>query len=190
MDRLDRIEAGILALQESQTRTDAQLAKTDAQLAKTDAQLARTDEKLRETNRIMSNIGINLGSVAEEFFYYALLEKKTLGNVAFDDIRYNVFSKTKKLEDEFDIVMFNGNSVGIIEVKHKVHPNDIEVLKSKKLRNFKLLFPDYADSKFILGVAGMSIPADTAKLAKEEGMVVLRQKGDLLEVDEDAIKWY
>jgi hypothetical protein len=176
MDRLDRIEAGILALQESQTRTDAQLAKTD--------------EKLRETNLILSNIGINLGSVAEEFFYYALMEKKTLGNITFDDIRYNVFSKTKKLEDEFDIVMFNGNSVGIIEVKHKVHPNDIEVLKSKKLRNFKLLFPDYADSKFILGVASMSIPADTAKLAKAEGMVVLRQKGDLLEVDEDAIKWY
>jgi hypothetical protein len=176
MDRLDRIEAGILALQESQTRTDAQLAKTD--------------EKLRETNRILSNIGINLGSLAEEFFYYALMEKKTLGNITFDDIRYNVFSKTQKLEDEFDIVMFNGNSVGIIEVKHKVHPNDIEVLKSKKLRNFKLLFPDYADSKFILGVAGMSIPADTAKLAKAEGMVVLRQKGDLLEVDEDAIKWY
>lgn len=176
MDRLDRIEAGILALQQSQ--------------AKTDAQLAKTDEKLRETNRILSNIGIKLGSVAEEFFFYALNEKKILGKVRFDEVRHGVFSKTRKLEDEFDIVLFNGNTVGLVEVKHKVHPNDIEVLKTRKLSNFKSLFPDYADSRFILAIAGMSIPAETARLAREEGIAVLRQRGDLLEIEDDQIRMY
>ncbi|TAG51188.1 MAG: hypothetical protein EAZ27_13835 [Cytophagales bacterium] len=60
MDRLDRIEAGILALQISQAKTEAQV---------------------KETSRILSNVGINLGMVAEEYFYYDLKPKMKLGNI-------------------------------------------------------------------------------------------------------------
>jgi hypothetical protein len=197
MERLDRIEKAIEALQQSQLKTDAQLAKTDAQLAKTDAQLARTDAQLeksekswQETKKILSNVGINLGHVAEEFFYYALMEDKRFGNIQFDDISLNVKGRNRKAQDEFDIVLYNGNSIGLIEIKHKVHPADIEQLKTKKVENFKLLFPDYTDFHFYLGIGGMSIPAEVEAQALANGMAVLRQKGEIMELSENALRAY
>jgi hypothetical protein len=166
MTRLDRIERGIEALQLSQLKTDSQLAKTDAQLAK--------------TNRILSGIGINMGHAAEEFFSHSLQEKKTLGKVRFDAVALQLKAHKGKVQDEFDVVMYNGESVGLVEIKHKVHPADVEQLITRKLPNFKALFPKYADAVFYLGIAGMSIHGEVAEMAENAGIAVLRQKGDLL----------
>lgn len=183
MDRLDRIERAIEALQISQMKTDAQLAKTDAQLAKSMA-------SWQETKSILSNVGINLGHVAEEFFYYSLKEKKEMAGIAFDDIQMNVKSRIKGVEDEFDIVLYNGDSVGLLEIKHKVHPNDIEKLRTSKVKNFRTLFPYYADYKVYLGIGGMSIPSSVEEMAIESGMAVLRQKGEHLIVSKAPLKVY
>jgi hypothetical protein len=187
MSRLDRIERAIEALQKSQLKTDEQLAKTDRQLAKTDAQLAQTDEKLSaladqlaKTERILSGIGINLGDAAEDFFAHSLQEKKMLGDKQFDAVALQLKAHKGKVQDEFDIVLYNGDAVGLVEVKHKVHPSDIENLLHRKLRNFRLLFPMHASSSFYLGIAGMSFPREVAVLAEKAGIGVLRQKGDVL----------
>jgi len=190
MDTIDKILESIRELHRSQDRTDAQLAQTDAQLAKTDAQLAKTDLKLKETAQHLSNIGVNLGHVAEEFFYYALKNKPELGNVKFDSIALNVFSNNRKLQDEFDIVLYNGDAIGIVEVKHKVHPKDIEKLKTTKLGNFRQLFPQYAGHRFYLGIGGSSIPSMVADMAKADGIAVLRQKGDVAEIEADNLVAY
>jgi hypothetical protein len=159
MTRLDRIEKGIEALQLSQLKTDAQLAKTE---------------------RILSGIGINMGYAAEEFFAHSLQEKKMLGKIRFDAVALQLKGHKGKVQDEFDVVLYNGESVGIVEVKYKVHPADVEKLVSRKLPNFKALFPKYADAVFYLGIAGMSIPKEADELAEGSGIAVLRQKGDLL----------
>lgn len=197
LTRLDRIERGIEALQKSQLKTDRQLAKTDAQLAKTDIQLSKTDAQLAlliaqqkegelqlaETKRILSGIGINLGDVAEDFFGNTLQEKKKLGDIQFDAVALQLKAHKGKVQDEFDIVMYNGHAIGLVEVKHKVHPSDIEKLVSAKLPNFRKLFPQYADFDFYLGIAGMSIPNTAADLAEKSGLAVLRQKGDVLQMN-------
>jgi len=187
LTRLDRIERGIEALQKSQLKTDRQLAKTDIQLAKTDAQLAlliaqqkEGELQLAETKRILSGIGINLGDVAEDFFGNTLQEKKMLGDIQFDAVALQLKAHKGKIQDEFDVVMYNGHAIGIVEVKHKVHPADIEKLISGKLPNFRKLFPQYAGFDFYLGIAGMSIPKDATELAEKAGLAVLRQKGDVL----------
>ncbi len=158
--------------------------------AKTDAQLAETGLTLKETAQRLSNIGINLGHVAEEFFYYALKDDPKLGDIRFDRIVLNLHSMNKRIQDEFDIVLFNGDAVGIVEVKHKVHPKDIEKLKTKKVENFRELFPDYADHKYYLGIAGASIPSEVADIAKAAGIAVIRQKGEVAEIEADGLVAY
>ena len=175
-----KTEATIASLIERQAKTDEQLAKTDAQIAATEAQLARNATQLLETKRIVSGIGINLGDVAEDFFGTSLQEKKMLGNVQFDAVALQLKVHKGKVQDEFDIVMYNGHAIGLVEVKHKVHPADIEKLISGKLPNFRKLFPQYAGFDFYLGIAGMSIPKDATELAEKAGLAVLRQKGDVL----------
>ncbi len=196
-----QIEQNMLKIQRNQERTGAQLAKTDAQLAatearfaaqnaKTDAQMAKTDQKLKEASTIISNIGFNLGAAAEEFFYYALKEDKKFAGMVFDHIDFHVKSRTKKLQGEFDIVLYNGDSIGLIEIKHRVHENDLQNLIHKKVATFRALFADYADYKFYLGIGGFTVPKHIEKTAIENGIAILRQKGDLVEILDDNLKVY
>ncbi|MDX2196544.1 MAG: hypothetical protein NW207_09010 [Cytophagales bacterium] len=197
MDRLAIIEANMIKIQEAQLKTDASIqalqesqAKTDAQLAKTDAQLAKTEVQVKETSRTLSNLGFNLGIVAEEYFYYAMVEKPVMGGITFDVVKANIKSRTKAVEDEFDIVMYNGDTIGLIEIKHKVHPSDLQTLTTQKVHNFRLLFPDYKDYKIYVGIAGMSVPEEVAKQALDKGIAVLRQKGDVTEIVDTHLTAY
>jgi hypothetical protein len=170
--------------------TAAQQKITEKIIAETAAQQKITDAKLKETAQILSNVGLNLGLVAEEFFYHSLKEKKNLGGIRFDKIEMNMKSMNKSVQDEFDIVMFNGNCIALIEIKHKVHPNDLEDLKTRKLKNFKALFPDFSDYKFYLGIGGFSIPYDIEQQANQNGMAVLRQVGETAQINDKNLVAY
>ena len=192
-------EALMAVLLEKHTNTEKQLAKTDAQLAKTDAQLAKTgghlaelkaqiekgEAQLAEKKRIVSGIGVNLGDVAEDFFGTSLQENRLLGDIQFNAVSLSLKAHKGQLQDEFDIVMYNGHAIGLVEVKHKVHPLDIEKLVNSKLPNFRKLFPRYADFEFYLGIAGMSVPRDAASIAEKAGIAVLRQKGNVMVMSRD-----
>jgi len=126
----------------------------------------------------------------KEFFYYSLKKHKKFGNIQFDQIELNVHARNKKAEGEFDIVMYNGNSIALLEIKHKAHPTDIEKLKTTQIEKFKLLFPDYADYKFYLGIGGMSVPEEIEDLAHQNGIAVLRQQGELAIIDDKNLIAY
>ncbi len=197
MDRLAIIEANMIKIQEAQLRLEASQIKTDQHISelkasqlKTDAQLAKTDAQLAKTDSKLWSIGVNLGHTAEEFFYYALQENLQINHVKFDEISLNIKGKNKQVEDEFDIVLYNGNTIALVEIKHKVHPTDIDKLITKKLPNFKILFPDYANYNFYLGIGGMSVPLEVAKQAKNKGMLVFRQKGELADIDADNLIYF
>ena len=166
----------IVELRASQTKTDEQLRKTDEQLARTDAKLERIGQQL-------ANIGFSNGDAAEDFFYSSLANKCKLGKINFDDIERNVRKKRKRLKDEYDIFLKNGDCVALIEVKYKVKHEHIAALTTRKVCNFRQLFPDYAHFKIYTGIAGMSFEPGTEDFAHEEGVAILKQKGDHMEVD-------
>jgi len=179
---------GIRELKEAQLKTDAQLAKTDAQLAKTDAQLAKTDAQLAKTDakvaklaELYGNASNNQGDVAEEFFYNSLKEKKSLAGIHYDFVDYNWSTRVGTVQDEFDIVMVNGKDIAIIEVKYKANDKDLEKLLTKKIENFKLLYPLYKDYNHHLGLASFHMNKDLIERALEKGVVVLQRKGDVME---------
>ncbi len=183
MERIDRIEQAILELQKSQAKTDANFNKILGDIAKSDA-------KIKEANQKKSYIEIDQCYSATEFFYHFLEENPILGNMKFDYVLANVKNHVKTTQDEYDIVMYNGNSVALIEVKHKVYPNDLEKLVSKKVDNFRYLFPMYHDYKIYLGIGGFSIPEDVAAQARNLGIAVLRQKGDVAYIEAKNLKVY
>ena len=165
---------GIRELKEAQLKTDAQLAKTDAQLAKTDAKVAKLAE-------LYGNASNNQGDVAEEFFYNSLKEKKSLAGIHYDFVDYNWSTRVGTVQDEFDIVMVNGKDIAIIEVKYKANDKDLEKLLTKKIENFKLLYPLYKDYNHHLGLASFHMNKDLIERALEKGVVVLQRKGDVME---------
>lgn len=127
----------------------------------------------------MGGIGNNLGDAAEEYFYSALLHKKTLGGIKYDFINRNA---RKRGDWEWDLMLENGNSVAVLEVKHKIHPTDVEEFAKEKLPHFKESFPEYENYSIYGGVAGMAVPADSMKMAEQYGLAVLTQDGKSVRV--------
>ena len=200
---------GFQELREAQ-KTDAQLAKTDAQLAKTDAQLAETAKQLKETDTRLRNFLGGYGDVAtdvsiielrarlrkflggygdtaEEYFYQSLKKTMRLGDIKFDEIDREVRKKADW--NEFDIVLYNGDSVGIIEVKSRANPKYLEV--EKQIHNFKEQFPEYQGYKIYYGVATMSTKNNELyDFCKSKGLFLLCQNGDHIDLLNSEVQVY
>ena len=214
--RLDRFMLGMEELRKSQDKTDEQLKQTDAQLKKTDAQLQKTDEQLKQTDEQLKQtdeqlkrtdaqlkrtdakfdkslkrwegfIG-NYADATEEYFYRSLEDTMKLGHISFEDIQRKVSITNSHVE--FDIVLINGNSIGIVEVKSKAHPKDIQTMISKKIQHFKIDYPEYADYKYYFGIASLITNEDMEREARENGIFLLTQKGEHLEVVGDGVRSY
>ena len=85
--------------------------KVDEQLAKTNAQLAKTGAKLDRIVGILGGISNNQGKIAEEFFYNSLKHNQVLVGKQFDSVFRNVVGSTQESQEEYDILLFNGDSV-------------------------------------------------------------------------------
>ena len=165
-------------------------AELTAQMAKTDAQMAKTDEKLERIGIRVGNMSDNNGSYAEDYFFNSLEKKPVLGGITYDSVNRNVHAVRFRLEDEYDIVMYNGNSIALIECKYKAHENDVRKLIEKKVYNFKQLFPYYQDYDIYLGIASFSFYPELEDYAKQHGVAILKQKGDMVEIEADNLKVY
>ena len=153
--------------------------------------------QLKKTEEILKNMGIHIGGMAnnhgqstEEYFYNSLAENPRLGSIKFDEISKNLHNKIPNLEDEFDITMFNGNNIALIECKYRAKEEDVVKLIEKKVGNFRLLFPSYADHTIYLGIASFSFDARIEKFAKENGVAMLKQKGEVVVIEADNLKAY
>jgi hypothetical protein len=141
-----------------------------------------TDRKLEKVSDLLGGIGKNQGDVAEEFFFNSLVDDAHLGAIHFDDIATNMKKHRGKIQEEYDLVMTNGDAIGIVEVKYKVHENDLNKL-DRKMRNFKALFPVYENYKLYGAIASFHINDDAKKEALERGFFVLQRKGEVVQTD-------
>jgi len=165
-----------------------QQKKTDIQLAKTDANLDKLSAKVDRVTTLVGNIANNQGDSAEEFFYRSLLDNAYLGNMHFDTIYRNLPSCKGKLQDEFDVVLVNDNSVAIVEIKQKAHPNLIDDMLERKLPNFRTLFPYHQEQK-LYGVIASMVSNDTlVEKAREAGLFFLTQKGQHVVLVNDKVR--
>ena len=155
---------------------------TDEQMKRTDEQMKRTDEKLERIGISKGNVTNNQGDVAEEFFFNSLANDAHLGNIHFDDVEKNGHKRRGKTEEEYDIVMTNGDAVGIVEVKYKAHANDLDKL-DRKMKNFKQLFPWFKNYKQYGAIASFHINDAAKKEALRRGYFVLQRSGDLIHTE-------
>ena len=112
-----------------------------------------------------------------------------MGKIQFDTIESNEFLEFEDGEREIDIVLINGDSVALIEVKYKVHPNDLDQIQ-KQIIFYRKARPQHAHYKIYGGIAGLSVPDDVITAAKKRGFFVLKQKGEVIEYDTEGMKAY
>ena len=178
-ERMNQTDEQIKATDEQIKATDEQLRELKERMKQTDEQMKKTDMKIDKIAKMVGNMGNNQGEVAEEYFVNSLKDVLKIGELNFDYLLENVHLQTKKINDEFDILLVNGSSVAIIEVKYKVHPNVIDSLE-KKIEHLKLM-KEYKNYKIYAGVAGFKVPKEVIRKAEEKGYFVLKRKGDVIE---------
>ena len=148
-----------------------------------------TDRMFKKLFKEVGGISNNNGSFAEEYFATAFEENKTLGKIHFDEIRTNISVKNLKKEDEYDIVLYNDESIAIIEIKYKAKEHHIDDVV-QKADSFRCWFPEYQKYKIYLGLAGLSFQKNVVLKAKEKGIAVIRQKGEKLIVNDKYLRAY
>jgi hypothetical protein len=167
---------------EQMKRTDEQMKRTDEQMKRTDEQLKRTDEKLERIGINLGNIGKNQGDVAEEFFFQSLIKDNHLGKIYFDDVVKNMEKHRGQIQEEYDLVMTNGDAIAVVEVKYKAHKSDLDKL-DRKMKHFKQLFPIYKAFKQYGAIAAFHINNDAKEEALRRGYFVLQRSGDLVHTE-------
>jgi len=166
--------------------TDDELKALVASLAiaqkATDEQMKRTDEKLERIGINLGNVTNNQGDVAEEFFFQSLIKDNHLGSIRFDDVVKNMEKHRGQIQEEYDLVMTNGDAIGIVEVKYKAHENDLDKL-DRKMKHFKKLFPIYQNYKQYGAIASFHINDNAKKEALKRGYFVLQRSGNLIHTE-------
>jgi hypothetical protein len=178
----DEIWAILREVASEQKALQAAQKETDSKFKETDLKFKETDRKLEKLSELLGSIGNNQGDVAEEFFFNSLVDNAHLGAIHFDDVATNMKKHKGKIQEEYDLVMTNGEAVGIIEVKYKAHQNDVDKLE-RKMRHFKILFPWFKDYKIYGALAAFNVNDVAKKEALDRGFFVLQRKGDVLQTD-------
>ncbi len=172
--------------------------ETSRRFQETDKRFKETDKQFKETKEFIKNLSINIdgisktqGEITEDYFFNILKENKSIAGLQFDNIERNLYQYARhNLKGEYDIIMFNGDSVLIVEIKNKIRTKDINNLKTKQIANFRELFPNYKDFKIYGAVAGFTIKDELVKKANDEGFFVLQKKGDIMVEKHKHIKSY
>jgi Holliday junction resolvase-like predicted endonuclease len=183
------LKSHTVALAAAQAKTDAQMAKTDAQMAKTDAQMAKNDAKYASTLEMLTGITTSQGLVSEEFFYNTLADTLCVAGIKYDSITSNIKHKVNGKWMEVDLLLENGSSLAIIEVKYRARNSNIEQLKNT-IKNYREAFPQHKQFKIYAGIASFSIDEFVATQAHAQGFFILKRKGDLLEVDTQGMRFF
>jgi hypothetical protein len=203
-----RMEKNERFLTEKLAETDKQLKETDRYLKETDRYLKETDRYLKESakqwrkscveydrqmktmNKTFGSWSEHIGYFAEEYFFNSFENgKRTFFGEKFDDIEKNAKGFKKGYKDEYDILLINGRSIGIVEVKFKAHKNDIPDI-IKKAETFRVNFPDYAQHRVYLGLATMSFYSDLEEECINKGIAVIKQVGDTVVINDAHLKVY
>jgi len=163
--------------------------ETDKQFKETDKKFQETDRKIDKLAKLYGGVSENSRDVAEEFFRRGLEARGSLFGIEYAEVDH-LARTSKKLQGEYDIVLHNGEYCVVIEVKYKVHPDDVSDFVNRKLANFKPLFHEYASKRLIGAVAGMSVPPDSYELAAKHGLLVLTQSGENLSLmNPEGFRW-
>ena len=150
----------------------------------------KLSEAIKQTNKQLGGMCNSNGDAAQEFFFNSLRRKKALFGENFDIVIEQECRKTiVGFEAEYDIIMLNGRSVCIVEVKYKADAGDIQSVL-RKIITFRANFPEHKDKTVYLAIAGMSFHKNTEEACRQAGIAMIKQVGDTIEVYDEHLKGF
>jgi hypothetical protein len=149
------------------------------------------DRRVKKLEELVGGMGNNNGEMAEEYFYNTFRRNKTFVNETFEKVLRNRCIKNGIWDAEFDLMLLNGKSAVIIEVKYRAKHENISIEKLiSRVEPFKALFPDYKNHNIYLGVAAMSFNKMLAIQLHKAGIATIHQEGRRMVVYDKELKGF
>jgi len=189
----ESVWTGLQELKELGKETDRRLKVTEKLVNKNSRELkkmyAESRKERKELNQQLGGISNSNGEMAEAYFYNALKRDKIFVNEKFDDIQRNRKYVNGKHDAEFDVILFNGKSAALIEVKYNAKPDNISVRRLiSRVEAFKLLYPECKNHNIYLGVAAMTFRDGLEQRLHRNGIATIRQVGKKMVVYDKEVK--
>jgi hypothetical protein len=177
------------AIQESNRYLTEKFAETERLFKETDKEITRAWREIKANNKEIGGISHSNGEVAESYFINSFKKYPHFAGQDYQIVEHNksYYSTVLDLQDEYDLVLYNGVSVAIIEIKYKVRKEDIEQAL-KKAETFRKLLPQYKDYAIYLGLAGLHVYKNAEDEAIKHGIAVIKQVGKNRIVNDGHLK--
>ncbi len=196
-ERLDRLaaqtNAAIDRLTERVNETTAAVERLSREgerisrdIEKGHKEMMKLHQDIDKVHKAQGRAENNRGAEVEEFFYNTLMHEPVIGHMQFDKVLSNHMIGKKGKETELDLVLINGNSLAVVEVKSKFHPSDLDQLQ-KHIDFLRDHSPEFKNYQFYGGIAGFSIPKDVTHAAHEQGYFVLKRRGKVISINTNGM---
>jgi len=162
--------------------------ETDRRFKETDRRFKETEKLIKENAKLIGGISASNGEFCEEYFINTIK-----ANPTFLGEKFMVFENPKPrpvvINDQYDLVLENGNKVVLIEMKYKAKVSDVKGMLLK-LKSYRANFPMYDDYKIYLCLASFRFRDYVKARAAEDGIVLLQQRGEKIEVVSENLRFF
>ncbi|MCX8017107.1 MAG: hypothetical protein N2690_04290 [Rhodocyclaceae bacterium] len=186
----DDLKAMIASLAESSKETDRRLRETDElirELRESSKQSSKeADRQIKALRQELGRLGNRLGDFVEGFVEPAVVKLFRGRGLPVHQVvrRLEALDDEGNLICEVDLLVVN-TDVGVA-VECKSHAGVAEVREHlERLGKFKKVFPRFADLKLQGAVAAMNWTREAQRLAYKEGLWVIAQNAENVEVRND-----
>ena len=149
-----------------------------------------TEKSIAEMSKNLGGLGNALGHLTEGLFSPKLIDKFDEHGFTFDtQANYKKYKENGQFVTEVDSFLENGAYVMLVEIKTTLSTEDVDY-HLERIKKVRRHMDKRGDARKILGtVAGAFIPEDVSRHAYRNGLFIVVQNGEAVEIS-TVPRWF
>lgn len=168
-------------IRQQSRETDRKIQETDRQIQETDRQIQETDRILKRVSKNLGDLGNRLGEFVEHMVTPALLRLFQAQGVDVHEVHSNVEAYRDGEGIEIDVLVVNDGDLVALECKSKLTLAHVDEHLAR-MEKLKRLLPAYRHHRALGAVAAMVVTESVKDYAIGQGLYVLYQSGENVEI--------
>ncbi len=172
------------SFQRSQEEADRRAAEADRRAAEADRTMEELKKVVANTSREVGNLTSRWAPFVENLVEPGVVRLFQARGIAVKETHPRIKAKRSTVAMEIDILAVDDNVAVAVEVKSRLSITDVDEFR-EKLSKFKQAFPAYKNYNIHGAVAGIEIDEGVARYAYRQGLFVIKQSGETVEIAND-----
>lgn len=161
--------------------TERLFQETERRFQETDRRFQETERYLNQVSKNLGDLGNRLGEFVEHLVAPAVVRLFRAQGIEVHEVHPGVSAKRHGEALEIDLLVVNDGALVAVECKSKLTEEHIG-RHLARLEKLKRVLPLYRQHRVMGAVAGMVVPQEVAEKAIAQGLYVLCQNGEQVEV--------